>query len=112
MTKGVLDLVGFVDSADPGPVAVIVENRQIIPQLEAMGFLLDIKAAEYTLDVATSGEKAEVFGKLRDLGFAFSAGPGWPPSALFEQFREDGLLSGEFVEIYWTGPGERHTRVL
>jgi hypothetical protein len=40
-----------------------------------------------------------IFAKLRDLNIPFfgSAG-GWPPAAIFELYREKGILSGKFVE--------------
>jgi len=48
---------------------------------------------------------------LRDAGFAFAAAPhGWPPAAIFEQMRDDGLVDGPFLEITWgTGGPEVRT---
>lgn len=51
-------------------------------------------------------ELASMFAKLRDAGFGFAgAQAGLPPAAIFTSLRERGLLSGEFVELLWSGPG-------
>jgi hypothetical protein len=45
---------------------------------------------------------------LRDNGVAFAGGVhGWPPSAVFEMLREQGQLTGTFVEITFTGSSLR-----
>ncbi|HEX9885247.1 MAG TPA: hypothetical protein VGA70_02120 [Longimicrobiales bacterium] len=49
---------------------------------------------------------AAPFVRLRDGGIAFATAPhGWPPGGIFEQLRDDGLLSGSFVEVCWTDEG-------
>lgn len=49
---------------------------------------------------------------LRELGFAFSAGPGWSPIEIVQHLRDQRLVSGQFTEIYWTGPGKWGLRTV
>ena len=41
---------------------------------------------------------------LRNAKCLFSGGHGWSPSAIFQQLRDKGLLSGKFKEIVWAKP--------
>jgi hypothetical protein len=44
--------------------------------------------------------------KYRDLGLAFLDGTaGWPPAAIFQNFRESGQIKGSFQQITFSGPG-------
>jgi hypothetical protein len=47
-----------------------------------------------------------LLGCLRDLGIAFSYGPGWHPSAVFADLRDRGAVHGTYREIAWRGPGD------
>jgi hypothetical protein len=42
---------------------------------------------------------------LRDLGVAFSAGPGWSPSELLQFLRDEGYFAGPFTQIAWVDGG-------
>ncbi len=47
---------------------------------------------------------------LRDNGFMFGGDAhGWPPAAVFRQLRQKYNLSGEIIEIVWTGPNKTLT---
>lgn len=59
---------------------------------------------DYLIKAPSNEDKALIFSKLRDLGICFIGGAGWSPSALFEEFRAQGLISGVFKEIQWTKP--------
>lgn len=49
--------------------------------------------------------------ELRDLDFCFAgAAGGWPPAAVFEYFREKGLVHGKIIEIMWSAPGKEIKR--
>ncbi len=111
MTKENLHLSGFVEAVQSDSIMITVEDHSLAPQLEEIGFVPSCTGT-YRIMVSNDELVAKIFIELRDMGFAFSAGPGWSPSQLFERFRETGLLSGEFLEVYWTGPGSRQTRIL
>lgn len=59
----------------------------------------------YRLETPGDSRKAAEMMALRDLGIAFSVGPGWPPASIFELFREKGLVHGTFKQIGWSAPG-------
>jgi hypothetical protein len=61
---------------------------------------------EADLGEFTQEEEIKLLETLNNLGFAFSAGRGWPPSDIFEEYRERGLLSGTYKKIEWRGPGD------
>ena len=52
-------------------------------------------------------ELAEKLKKLNELGFLFAGSPhGWPPAEIFSDLREKKMLTGNFKEIKWRGPGD------
>ncbi len=54
------------------------------------------------LRVADDAAKADVLTTLRDMGVPFGHAPaGWPPSAVFEHFRDRGLVHGPYKQIFW-----------
>ena len=55
---------------------------------------------------------ASLLVALRDLGFGFVGGPaGWPPAAVFEELRDNGLLTGQYEEVVWLGAGKTQTSI-
>lgn len=51
-------------------------------------------------------ELAEKFKGLNQLGFLFAGGPhGWPPAEVFADLRDKKLITGNFKEVRWRGPG-------
>jgi hypothetical protein len=60
----------------------------------------------YALCVADDAGKADVLKALRDMGVPFGYAPaGWPPSAVFELLREQGLVRGPYKQIFFRGAG-------
>ena len=61
---------------------------------------------EWILIARGETEIAALFDILRNHGVLFGGAPhGWPPAAIFELYREKGLLTGHFREILFYGPG-------
>lgn len=61
--------------------------------------------AKAELPYRTEAKLHQILQKLRDDGFAFVGGPaGWPPAEVFEDLREKGKVSGDFLEIVWFDP--------
>jgi hypothetical protein len=64
---------------------------------------------EWVFRVDSDQALGQLLGKLRDMGILFGGDKaGWPPSAVFELFREKGYVQGEFQEVLWSGPGKWH----
>jgi hypothetical protein len=60
----------------------------------------------WDLPYRSDQQLAEILIALRDAGYPFLGEEhGWPPTAIFEDLRDKGLLSGPFREITWLGPG-------
>ena len=66
-----------------------------------------------TISVPFNGqsELAALLVKLRDHGVALGGElAGWPPAAVFEDLRDQGLVTGPYTEITFSGPGKWHTK--
>lgn len=100
------ELKAYVAKADDDEVRVKVLDPLLNSALAALGFAATAEPLVYSLQVADDPSKATVFEALRALGVAFSAGKEWCPSEVFEYLREQGLLSGTFVRVAWTQPGQ------
>lgn len=50
--------------------------------------------------------------RLRDLGFAFSAGCDWSPAEMVRFLRDEGHVDGDFSEIAWGRDGRWDVRPL
>ena len=87
-----------VNATDPA-------SRELVRSLGASGSLLGRDS--FTLPYDSDEALARLLTVLRDAGFALGhQAHGWPPSAIFEDLRDRGLVSGTFLAISWTGPGE------
>ena len=64
-------------------------------------------SSEWVIRYSSNEDLAKIFEKLRNEGFLFSYDQhGWGPSDLFKHYREQGLLTGKFKEIFWIGDGK------
>ena len=60
---------------------------------------------EWSFRTTDQRELGRLLGRLRDAGVAMAHGPsGWPPSAIFEDLREKGYVSGPYTGITWRDP--------
>ena len=80
--------------------------------LSALGAARKWKSPDaWTLQLAGAGELPATLSALRDLGIAFAGGAhGWPPAEIFADYRDRGLVSGEFCEVVFSGPGQAMLR--
>jgi hypothetical protein len=54
---------------------------------------------------------ATLLGRLRDHGVALGGDhSGWPPAAVFEDLRDQGLVTGPYMELMFRGLGKWETR--
>jgi hypothetical protein len=99
-------LKGYVEKADDDSVRVRIMDHALDSSLRSIGFSNAAKKDVYVLQVADNKQKANVFDELRSLGVAFSAGKEWCPSEVFEYLRDEQLLSGNYLRVAWTQPGQ------
>ena len=97
--------MNFVRSAEAGSVVVDVEGGIDAEQLHALGARRKLLSRHrWVLGWEDDKGLAVVLAALRDLGFAFAGGQGWPPAAQFERLRELGMVEGPYLEVVWRGP--------
>lgn len=96
---------GYVVDAGGDEVVIKVGRCSLVDELLALGFV-EISDGVVKKRVVSDQEKAEIFTKVRDIGLAFSIGPGWSPSSVFEELRDRQLVRGKYMRISWSGPGK------
>ncbi|WP_339533382.1 hypothetical protein [Pseudomonas mucidolens] len=101
-----INLKAYVEKADGDCVRVLTIDSTLSSALRAIGFLQMAGSDVFVRGVRDDKQKARVFAALRLLGVAFSAGKEWCPSEVFEYLRHMGLLSGKFLRVSWTQPGQ------
>lgn len=58
------------------------------------------------LPFASKAELAVALKALQRAGFLFADEPtGWPPAAVFQQLRDEALITGAVRTVSWAGPG-------
>lgn len=61
--------------------------------------------------VAHGSDLPRVLSSLRDAGISFAGGSsGWAPADVFAEYRDKGLVDGEFMELVFSGPNQAITR--
>ena len=99
-------LKAYAERADGDSIRVRIMDNALDSSLRAIGFSNAAEKDVYILQVADNKQKAKVFDELRSLGVAFSAGKEWCPSEVFEYLRDEQLLSGKYLRVAWTQPGQ------
>jgi hypothetical protein len=99
----------FIVACDAECVIVYCDTNQDASALARLGFVNAPGHGDQialTRGVADDIEKANLLTTLRDMGIPFGHAPeGWPPSAVFELFRERKLVQGTYKQIFRAGPG-------
>lgn len=78
--------------------------------LENIGFTAE--GDFMTMYIADDTQRRQIVSKLVSMGALFAAGRDWSPSELAGYFRDQGVFSGAYKEIFWRGPGEFEIRDL
>ena len=83
----------------------IATAEPLSPELQALGSHVDGEAAH--LPFASRAELAAALTALQRAGFLFVDEPaGWPPAAVFQQLRDEALVTGAVRTVSWAGPGK------
>jgi hypothetical protein len=101
---------GYVAEVGDGFVAVVVIG-DVRPKLAEIA-RRDFASGRWIIPFRNREELAAVFKRLREWKFLFAHWEhGWPPGAVFEQLREEGLLAGGYQSVTWLGGGEIRIRL-
>lgn len=95
-----IEIPGYVTEANSSFLRAILLSRVGADFLKQLGFTEE-SPSNFVTPINSSNDRVNLFQQLRAGGFAFSAGREWSPSELFELFREQGLLSGDYIRIAW-----------
>lgn len=100
--------IDYVVSVQDGLIKVVCSSRACRDTVRGLGGRRSWLGQHWKIPcTAENVEIARIFGELRKGGVAFAGGTsGWPPSEIFRDLRDKGVLTGPFFEVVWTGPGE------
>lgn len=95
--------VGFVAHSQNDIIVICNPSPYTKEKLAYLGG--EFTKDEWILMARGETEIAALFDILRTHGVPFGgAAHGWPPAAIFELYREKGLLTGNYREILFYGP--------
>lgn len=95
-------IVNFVSAILSESVKVAVAEPSP-PELQALGASVNDGVAN--IPFTSKSELATTLTALQGAGFLFADEPaGWPPAAVFQQLRDESLVSGSIRTVSWTGP--------
>ncbi len=90
----------YVRANQSHAVAISNPSPRLIRELAHLGG--QHTGDEWIVDAQSETDIAALFDTLRNHGALFKAEEaGWPPAAIFRLYREKGLLSGPFHEVYF-----------
>jgi len=84
-------------------------SDQVIDAIKEIGAFQDEITGQpvWLIHYGNDKELAEKLHELNKLGFLFVGEPaGWPPAEVFDHIRKKNLLSDNFKEVRWRGPGD------
>lgn len=100
-----IEIHGYVLEANSRSLRVIALNVKGEDFLKQSGFTQQNESS-FSRDVRDQDELLDLFRQFQTFNMAFSAGRGWWPSELFEVYRDQGSLCGDYVRVAWKGPGD------
>jgi hypothetical protein len=103
----------YVSLIQSGKIRIDHVTAAIEGELLSLGGHSVIEGGEiWTIPYQGEEQLARLLDQLNRMGVLLAGGSaGWPPSAIFEDLRQKGLLHGSFKEVASTGPGKWFTRV-
>jgi hypothetical protein len=102
----------FVAAIRGSAIDIAGAGQMLNAALSALGAARKSKSPDaWTLQLGGDGELPATLSALRDLGVAFEGGEhGWPPAEILADYRDRGLVSGEFWEVVFSGPCQAKRR--
>lgn len=83
-------------------IEIKANSGRIGRDLAGLGFEPDLdRRGIFHLPFGDDAQRTGLMAQIRDLGVPFSDGPGWAPSGIFAELRDQGDLSGPFKKIAW-----------
>lgn len=95
-----IKILGYVVEASSSFIRVVALSQAGVDCLKRLGFVEEAHL-EFVFTINHLDDRVRLFNDLRLNNFAFSAGHDWSPSELFEYFRDQGQLSGDYIRIAW-----------
>ncbi len=97
----------FVESVLALEIVVVCEGAEAENQAAALGGKREFFGRRWRIACRERKTLAKALAGLRAAGFYFADQPhGWPPAAVFDQLREEGLVEGRVKRVTWRGPDE------
>jgi hypothetical protein len=108
ITLNAHESISFVESISDSEVSVKCRDDTAAELVKSLGGKRALLAsAIWKLHYSSEVELASHLSALRDARIAMAGSlVGWPPAAIFEQLRDNGKLTGKFIEIMWSKPDE------
>src|SRR5919205_1106515 len=98
-----MDNPAYVVSILNNAVSIVDANRSLETSLFLFAPSRD-KSGSLVIRVSDPSELPRLLTKLRDLGVAFAGQMhGWPPADIFADYRDNGLVRGQFTELMFSG---------
>lgn len=94
----------FVEAVLANEITVACRTPQLVEKLLGLGAFRT--AMGVSLSYSSQQELASALTALQQLEVPFSEGQGWPPSAVFQHLREQGLVSGRIKSVAWRSPND------
>ena len=86
-------------------IIVVCSSPPVIQELESNRAVAS--NGNYELQYSSKQELAHALQLLQRLGLLFADEPaGWPPAAVFQHYRDEGLVVGSIKTVSWRRLGE------
>jgi len=96
----------YVEAVLAKEVAIHCESNELKKNLEQLGAVAS-HSGRWLMAYDSRSELAERLSALQALDIFFLDEPaGWPPAAVYEFLRNEGLVRGDVRKISWHGPGQ------
>ena len=100
----------YVKDIRSDEIIVQCESPALRKELELPGTLVGSVAVVPFRD---RSELARLLTWLQALDVPFlDGGPGWTPAAVFQSMRQEGLVEGSIIGIFWSKPGSPEFRKI
>lgn len=101
-------MISFVNNILDSDIEVVCRDKAAKAKVKsAGGGRLLLSPRKWRIHYSSEDQLAKILDSLRNAKIAMAGSPtGWPPSAVFQRLRDEGKVSGDFIEISWSGPGE------